>query len=299
MWRKWNLSFKKNSKIKKSCLLNSVFFCQPGWNISVFSSLQGGLAASSIYCRACRYFHGHASSFFNNKEFLNFAQTFLIFASGVMRVQASVAETSESLGWSFFQKYRPMFECKNQKIMRKMIKFFVNGKGREKVKKNSKIKKSCLLNSVFFCQPGWNISVFSSLQGGLAASSIYCRACRYFHGHGSSFLTIKHFQMWHKLFLIFTSVLMRVQAKRRFSVLKSWVILFQKYRPMFECKNQKIMCKMIKFFVMRNRPEGGGGSLAVVKEWKINNRGLAGPPAKLSREFFLENQSSKRFCYWN
>ena len=133
------------------------------------------------------------------------------------------------------------------------------GKGREKVKKNSKIKKSCLLNSVFFCQPGWNISVFSSLQGGLAASSIYCRACRYFHGHGSSFLTIKHFQMWHKLFLIFTSVLMRVQAKRRFSVLKSWVILFQKYRPMFECKNQKIMCKMIKFFVMRNRPEGGGG----------------------------------------
>ena len=54
---------------------------------------------------------------------------------------------------------------------------------------------------------------------------------------------------------------------------------------------------MIKFFVMRNRPEGGGGSLAVVKEWKINNRELAGPPAKLSREFFLENQSSKRFCY--
>ena len=35
-----------------------------------------------------------------------------------------------------------------------MIKFFVNGKGREKVKKNSKIKKSCLLNSVFFL-PDW------------------------------------------------------------------------------------------------------------------------------------------------
>ena len=98
--------------------------------------------------------------------------------------------------------------------------------------------------------------MLSSLQGGLAASSIYCRACRYFHGHGSSFLTIKHFQMWHKLFLIFTSVLMRVQAKRRFSVLKSWVILFQKYRPMFECKNQKIMCKMIKFFVMLRERAG-------------------------------------------
>ena len=52
---------------------------------------------------------------------------------------------------------------------------------------------------------------------------------------------------------------------------------------------------MIKFFCYEKQARGGGGvSLAVVKEWKINNRELAGLPAKLSREFFLENQSSKQ-----